>query len=130
MHQQEWMPTQSICFIRFIALTVAKMFIFNFFVISVHRIFIIKTAKSLLTIFLKFIINNFPFVSGGYALVFLVKSSVGQRYALKRVSVNELKNLEMCKQEISILVSPNFVTVLSTSWIGNNCYKNLMMILC
>ena len=46
----------------------------------------------------------FYFVLGGYALVFLVKSSVGQRYALKRVSVNEIDNLEMCKQEIAVLV--------------------------
>eukprot|EP00794_Sanderia_malayensis_P011985 gene11985-13223_t len=40
---------------------------------------------------------------GGYALVFLVKSSLGHRYALKRVSVNELHKLEICKQEINIL---------------------------
>ena len=42
---------------------------------------------------------------GGFALVFLVKTSVGQRYALKRVSVNEMKNLEMCQREIEVLVS-------------------------
>eukprot|EP00112_Aurelia_sp_Birch-Aquarium-sp1_P008253 Seg1904.6 transcript_id=Seg1904.6/GoldUCD/mRNA.D3Y31 product="AP2-associated protein kinase 1" protein_id=Seg1904.6/GoldUCD/D3Y31 len=40
---------------------------------------------------------------GGFALVFLVKSSGGQRYALKRLSVNEMTNLEMCKQEIDVL---------------------------
>ncbi|EDO39786.1 predicted protein, partial [Nematostella vectensis] len=40
---------------------------------------------------------------GGFALVFLVKTPQGQRLALKRVSVNNSHDLDICKQEISIM---------------------------
>ena len=42
---------------------------------------------------------------GGFALVFLVKIPSGNKCALKRVSVNEIKDLDICKQEVAILVS-------------------------
>jgi AP2-associated kinase len=44
---------------------------------------------------------------GGFALVFLVKMSSGggQRYALKRMYVNNECDLNICKREIQIAVS-------------------------
>ena len=42
---------------------------------------------------------------GGFAIVFLVKSSSGQRLALKRMCVNNDKDLSVCRREISIVVS-------------------------
>lgn len=45
---------------------------------------------------------------GGFALVFLVKcSSNGQKYALKRMYVNNDADLIVCKREISIIVRTN-----------------------
>lgn len=41
---------------------------------------------------------------GGFAVVFLVKSS-GGRYALKRMYVNNEHDLNVCKREIQIAVS-------------------------
>ena len=43
---------------------------------------------------------------GGFAIVFLVKSNAGARLALKRMCVNNEKDLSVCKREISIVVSP------------------------
>lgn len=40
---------------------------------------------------------------GGFAIVFLVKSSSGQRLALKRMCVNNDKDLSVCRREISIV---------------------------
>ncbi|XP_057308841.1 AP2-associated protein kinase 1-like [Hydractinia symbiolongicarpus] len=40
---------------------------------------------------------------GGFALVFLVRTSTGQKCALKRLSVNDPTDLQVCKQEIQIL---------------------------
>ena len=42
---------------------------------------------------------------GGFAIVFLVKSSQGQRLALKRMCVNNDKDLSVCRREINIVVS-------------------------
>lgn len=40
---------------------------------------------------------------GGFAFVFLVRSSNQQRYALKRLYVNNERDLNVCQREISIL---------------------------
>jgi AP2-associated kinase len=43
---------------------------------------------------------------GGFAIVFLVKSNTtGQRYALKRMFVNNEQDLVVCKREIQIASS-------------------------
>ena len=42
---------------------------------------------------------------GGFAIVFLVKSNSGQKLALKRMSVNNDKDLSVCRREINIVVS-------------------------
>lgn len=44
-------------------------------------------------------------ISGGFALVFLVKASGGVRYALKRMFVNNDHDLQCCKREIQIASS-------------------------
>ena len=41
---------------------------------------------------------------GGFAIVFLVKASSGGRLALKRMCVNNDKDLSVCRREISIVV--------------------------
>ena len=41
---------------------------------------------------------------GGFSLVFLVKANNGQYYALKRISVNNKKDLAIGKLEIMIMV--------------------------
>ena len=43
--------------------------------------------------------------SGGFSLVFLVTTSSNQRYALKRMCVNNEHDLESCRREIAIVVS-------------------------
>lgn len=40
---------------------------------------------------------------GGFSLVFLVRVPSGKRHALKRISVNNVHDLEICKQEIEIM---------------------------
>ncbi|XP_047144558.1 BMP-2-inducible protein kinase isoform X1 [Hydra vulgaris] len=40
---------------------------------------------------------------GGFALVFVVRTSNGQKFALKRLSVNEKADLKVCQQEIEIM---------------------------
>ena len=42
---------------------------------------------------------------GGFAIVFLAKTSNGARFALKRMCVNNDKDLAVCKREINIVVS-------------------------
>lgn len=42
---------------------------------------------------------------GGFAIVYLVKSSSGNRYALKRMYVNNEQDLNVAKKEIQIAVS-------------------------
>ena len=50
--------------------------------------------------------NTFCFsILGGFALVFLVKTSNGSQYALKRMYVNNEQDLKVCKREIQIVVS-------------------------
>lgn len=44
------------------------------------------------------------YLTGGFAIVFLVKAS-GGRYALKRMYVNNEHDLNVCKREIQIAVS-------------------------
>ena len=45
-------------------------------------------------------------VTGGFALVFLVKAQGSSaRYALKRLFVNSEQDLSVCRREIQILVS-------------------------
>lgn len=45
------------------------------------------------------------FFTGGFSLVFLVRVPSGKRHALKRISVNNMHDLQICKQEIDIMVS-------------------------
>lgn len=56
---------------------------------------------------------------GGFAFVFLVKSSNQQRYALKRMYVNNERDLIVCQREISILKEfsshPNIVKYVDSS---------------
>ena len=42
---------------------------------------------------------------GGFAIVFLVRSSKGEKLALKRMCVNNEKDLSVCRREINIVVS-------------------------
>lgn len=49
--------------------------------------------------------NRLGLFSGGFAMVFLVKSSNGTRYALKRMYVNNEHDLNVAKREIQIAVS-------------------------
>lgn len=44
------------------------------------------------------------FDTGGFSLVFLVRVPSGKRHALKRISVNNMHDLQICKQEIEIMV--------------------------
>lgn len=51
-------------------------------------------------------------MKGGFALVFLVKNAKSkQRYALKRMLVNNENDLAVCKREIQISVSCNTVII-------------------
>ena len=47
--------------------------------------------------------------TGGFAVVFQVRTAYGQRYALKRIAVNDEEDLFLCKQEIAITVSSQTV---------------------
>lgn len=51
------------------------------------------------------IANVSDFTAGGFAIVYLVKSSNGTRYALKRMYVNNEQDLNVAKREIQIAVS-------------------------
>jgi AP2-associated kinase len=42
---------------------------------------------------------------GGFGFVFLVKGNNGQKYALKRMYVNNEHDLSVCTREIKIAVS-------------------------
>ena len=42
---------------------------------------------------------------GGFATVFQVKTANGQRFAMKRICVNDEESLTACKREIHIMVS-------------------------
>ena len=46
---------------------------------------------------------------GGFSLVFLVRNQQGQRYALKRMYVNNEQDLNVCKREIHIAVSISLI---------------------
>ena len=52
----------------------------------------------------KNIIHQDVLAEGGFAIVFLVKASSGGRLALKRMCVNNDKDLSVCRREISIVV--------------------------
>lgn len=54
-----------------------------------------------------YVLYKLQIVSGGFALVFLVKAMNGQRLALKRMFVNNEQDLQVCKREIQIAVSFN-----------------------
>lgn len=44
-------------------------------------------------------------LSGGFAIVFLVRTNQGVRCALKRMYVNNEHDLQVCKREVQIMVS-------------------------
>ena len=62
---------------------------------------VIKAARVTCAYFVQDVVAE-----GGFAIVFLVKSNAGARLALKRMCVNNEKDLSVCKREISIVVSP------------------------
>ncbi|KAI1303686.1 AP2-associated protein kinase 1 [Halotydeus destructor] len=70
---------------------------------------------------------------GGFALVFLVKTSSGQRYAMKRLFVNNEQDLAVSKREIQILslVSghKNCVTLVDSTinYVGEGVYEILIL---
>ena len=76
-----------------------------FFKISINYTFLCSILKS--NMILTF------FIIGGFAIVFLVKS-LGTRYALKRMYVNNEHDLNVCKREIQIAVSNNYLVVFSS----------------
>lgn len=43
-------------------------------------------------------------LTGGFAIVFLVRTSNGMKCALKRMFVNNEHDLQVCKREIQIMV--------------------------
>ena len=55
--------------------------------------------------FLKMIMFQDVLAEGGFAIVFLVRSSKGEKLALKRMCVNNDKDLSVCRREINIVVS-------------------------
>lgn len=56
----------------------------------------------------RFLVNEQVILSfiGGFAIVFLVRTSNGVKCALKRMYVNNEYDLQVCKREIQIMVSP------------------------
>lgn len=70
---------------------------------------------------------------GGFAIVFLVKSQNGARYALKRMFVNDDHDLNICKAEISIasMVSShkNCVSLIESAinYVGEGVHEVLML---
>lgn len=46
---------------------------------------------------------------GGFSTVFLVRTHGGLRYALKRMYVNNATDLNICKREITIMVSERVI---------------------
>lgn len=46
----------------------------------------------------------FVSLAGGFAIVFLVRTSNGMKCALKRMFVNNEHDLQVCKREIQIMV--------------------------
>lgn len=71
------------------------------------------------------ITSEFVMFAGGFAVVFLVKSSQnGQRYALKRMYVNSEQDLTVCKREIQISVSTRFLLNM------HNCIWHICMFMC
>lgn len=46
---------------------------------------------------------------GGFSTVFLVRTHGGIRHALKRMYVNNLPDLNICKREITIMVSERII---------------------
>lgn len=49
-------------------------------------------------------ICSLMFIAGGFAIVFLVKLPNGSRLALKRMYVNNDRDLAVCQKEIKIMV--------------------------
>mgnify|MGYP001200927576 CR=1 FL=1 len=52
---------------------------------------------------------------GGFAIVFLVRSSKGEKLALKRMCVNNDKDLSVCRREINIVVSSRVSRAIETN---------------
>lgn len=75
-------------------------------------------------VFLFLIVFSFS-ASGGFALVFVVRTPNGQRCALKRTSVNEEVDLIVCRQEINIMVTKLSVIVYYTVLLLEKCFAML-----
>ena len=54
-----------------------------------------------------FIVQTNYFHAGGFALVFLARTTAGHKGALKRMFVNNEADLEVAKRELAILVCQN-----------------------
>jgi hypothetical protein len=68
-------------------------------------IYCIYIAARFYDLILSFLFCQDVIAEGGFAIVFLVKSNSGARLALKRMCVNNDKDLAVCKREINIVVS-------------------------
>lgn len=56
---------------------------------------------------------------GGFAIVFLVRTSNGMKCALKRMFVNNEHDLQVCKREIQIMVRlPLRLETAYLKWVG------------
>lgn len=56
---------------------------------------------------------------GGFAIVFLVRTSNGMKCALKRMFVNNEHDLQVCKREIQIMVRlPLRLDTAYLKWVG------------
>ena len=63
-------------------------------------------AEGINTLLINIIKYIYFYLKGGFAIVFLVKClSKGNKYALKRMYVNNEDDLNVCKREIQIIVS-------------------------
>lgn len=60
-----------------------------------------------------FLYSNLISFTGGFAVVFLVRTPQGQRCALKRMYVNNEHDLQVCKLEIQIMVSRMTINIVS-----------------
>lgn len=91
-------------------------------------------AEGMTDINCSFVMNVMSFVlAGGFAIVFLVKAPNGNRYALKRMHVNNDNDLAACRREIQIVSTlnghKNIIGYVDSciSHTGNGVYEVLLL---
>lgn len=72
---------------------------------SKNQLYIYYNSQPRLILTTFFKLYNAIYFIGGFAIVYLVKASNGNRYALKRMYVNNEQDLNVAKREIQIAVS-------------------------